>query len=527
MGFVARHPSLSLALILFVLAVPAVVLRRREQFVRRYVTGVFGLLCVLAVGRAIVYLVRLRPVVEGVDFFSLLCVARDRNHGATDLSPWRYAYFPGAQMFWRAALGLGGETLAGAQWMYAALLFANAALLGATVWRTVKSWLGAAIVAVGYVALVSRLEGGYGVAEPIAMLPVAAAVLVWGGEPLQGRRGLVLAAVLGAGIGLGVYVKQQGAFQAAGWLALPLGNFYERRHQWRAILLVPLVAIVVFFIGILAEGKGLFPLRIGIETVMAYATQSSFWANLTEIADQVKPLLFAFLLALPATAILLVRDRSARNQPWVSVALFAFLIVAASLYQFSKRAYHHYALLTAPWLLLCVVLSAVSVWRALPNHEAPAIRFAALLLAALAFVHTSDPASDAFFLWPPHRIEQPMLGHWRTHPLFSDDMQKLGQFIHRGEDVLVLPPRHNEIHFLFGTRSVSWEQGYTWGVGPAPAAKALSSPTLQAVILIAVRDPSDEWTWNWHKCDEAAKNLRQSGFRPVVQLKTMAVWRRH
>src|SRR5215468_5334653 len=110
-------------------------------------------------------------------------------------------------------------------------------------------------------------------------MPIASALAIWAGEPLRGRRGLVLAAVLGVGIGLAAYVKQQGALQAAGWLALPLTNLFvepEQRHEWRAIATVPAAAALAFAIGILAEGQGLLPLRMGIKAVMTFSEQSSF-----------------------------------------------------------------------------------------------------------------------------------------------------------------------------------------------------------------------------------------------------------
>jgi hypothetical protein len=529
MGFLARHPFLSLALVLFVIALPALVLSRRASFVRIYVPAAVGLACGLALAHAAIYLVRLRPEVEGVDFYNYLCVARDMRTGATDLSEWRYVYFPGVYAFWRFALWIGGGSLGGVQWVYVMLLASNASLLAAIVWRTVRSWLAAAVCAVGYIALVARLEGAFGIAEPIATLPVLIAVAAWSGTPLRGRRGLALAAILGIGIGLGAWVKQQGALQAAGWLALPLadlGTAPERRHEWRAMALVPAAAAITFAIAILAEGHGLLPLRVGLKAIGAFEAQSRWWANLGEIEHTVRPLLYASLLALVLVVVALRRRAELRSQPWVSVAGFAFMVALAALYQFSKRSYFHYGLLSAPWLMLAIVIAAVVALRALVRQRSPAVAFVALLACALPFVHTDDPSSDNFFLWPPASVPTPELGHWRKQGPVADDLKDLGKFIHAGEDVLVLPPRHDDIFFLTGARSVSWPQGYGWGFERTPAASAFSSPTLKAVVVLNVRDPTDAWTWGWHYCQDALKALPKAGFRESATLMTMTVWRR-
>src|SRR5690348_16924905 len=146
MGLAAQHPRLSLALVIVALALPGIILSRlgRERFVRRYAMAVTLLFAGLGVLRACVYLVRVRPAIEGIDFFNYLCVARDMHHGAHDLSDWRYAYFPGVYTFWRIALTIGGETLAGVQSVYTLALLTNALLVAAAVWRVVRSWLGAA-----------------------------------------------------------------------------------------------------------------------------------------------------------------------------------------------------------------------------------------------------------------------------------------------------------------------------------------------------------------------------------------------
>src|SRR5262249_3404125 len=158
---------------------------------------------------------------------------------------------------------------------------------------------------------------------------------------------------------------------------------------------------------------GLLPLRMGVRAALTYSAQSPFTGNVAEIAHQIRPLALVLLLAIPAGVIALWRAPRLRSEPWVSVALFALLAGSSAMYQFTKRGYLHYALLCAPWLLVAVALVAAGLWRAIPKRELPAIGFAVLFACTLPFVHTADPASDAFFLWPPAHIEHPDLGHWR------------------------------------------------------------------------------------------------------------------
>ncbi len=71
---------------------------------------------------------------------------------------------------------------------------------------------------------------------------------------------------------------------------------------------------------------------------------------------------------------------------------------------------------------------------------------------------------------------------WRLDPAVARDLEAARSHVRPGEDVLVLPPRRNEVHLTLGTRSVSFPLGYGWA--PASARAALASPGLRAVIAI-------------------------------------------
>src|SRR5262245_6907047 len=66
-----------------------------------------------------------RPLIEGVDLYYYLCVARDLADGV-ETSPMRHFYFPGVYRFWQAAFAVAGRSLPAVQSVYASLLAANA-----------------------------------------------------------------------------------------------------------------------------------------------------------------------------------------------------------------------------------------------------------------------------------------------------------------------------------------------------------------------------------------------------------------
>src|SRR5207253_4444088 len=132
-----------------------------------------------------------------------------------------------------------------------------------------------------------QLDGFFGLTEPLVTLPVLAGVLVWGGRTLSGRRGTILAIALGAGIGLGIYGKQQGALLTLGWLAMIVNARVERRDDrsiWMNLLVVPASAIVVLLAAIIAEGHGLTPLRRGLASAAMYETEAGIVENLRFVA---------------------------------------------------------------------------------------------------------------------------------------------------------------------------------------------------------------------------------------------------
>ncbi len=498
---------------------------RREQglgdlsrFARRGADAVLvGALAVATYATAR-HLLTARPLIEGVDFYYYLCVARDLADGVAT-SETRHFYFPGVYRFWRAVFALVGRSLSAIQTVYVALLVANGVAITAVVWRGVGRAAPALLAGLWYLALCSSLEGYGGITEPLATLPVLLGLAAWAGEPLVGRSGLARALVLGAGLGLSVYAKQLAGLLAVGAAAMPIMNLAaprNRRHEWACLAVVPAAATLVLLVGIVAEGEGLAPLRIGLSFASGYAPQGTFRMNLEWVVSHA-PLLAgaAKILALVAPLALLPRWRPLLGERWAALAGFALLAGLVALAQFSKRGYLHYALLPAPLLIVAITLVAAALIHRLPARLAVWSE-TTLVVAALAGLTLA------------YRTEVPPPAPWRAQSDIAADLLVLKTQLRPGEDLLVIPPRRNEIHFQLGTRSQSFAPGYHWGPGKGVVEAAVRKPELDAVLVLRSRflDQTDLQTWGLLECDRAVAALAPSGFRPVVELRAATLYRR-
>ncbi len=527
-------PVRALAIAVAALAVPALVLghwKPIRRFALLYSRSILVVGSLYGLVHAAQLFLALRPQLQGTDFYYFLCVARD----ALDQLPVtvnQYAYFPGLSRFWQLVLASSGRSLVAAQWAYLAVLAANAVLLGITVRRCGRGWALPVLATVGYVWICARAEGGYGIAEPISSLPILLGVAIWGGESLRGRRGLLLGAALGVGIGLAAYVKQQGSLQSLGWVGLvglALCAERERRHQAFALALIPGMAALAFLVGILAEEHGLYPLRVGLQSAQGYDPNGSLQANLDSAFHQLKPLVIATCIAACLLPLLLRRGRRECSERWLNIIAFSSAAAVGTLLEYTKRGYAHYALLTAPWMLLgCVVVAATlrDRYQELFNRHLW-LEFAALFVAVLPFARAKEAGSQMFFLWPlSATVETPDLGNpWLKRDM-AEDIERLASLVHSGEDVLILPPRHNELHFLLRTRSRSFALGYGWGAAHVNAEATLASKTLAAVIVLRKQSETDRETCVIHNCPGTIASLPANGFHRVATLRTLALWRR-
>jgi hypothetical protein len=479
----------------------------------------------VSVFAALRWVTAIRPLIEGVDFYAYVAFARDLARGASDVTLERYHYFPGAFTFWRAAVLIGDGSLTVLQWSYLALLGANAVVAAVVVTRAVRSVAAGMVTALWYAQSCVRYEGFYGTTEPLVTLPVLLGLLVWAGAPLVGVSGLARAVVLGVGLGAGVYAKQQGSLLAAGWLFVVAANLArprERRWPWLAVSIVPVAAVAAFVGLILVEGHGFTPIAVGWARAREYGGQSGFLEHIVALglaSSLLWPGAVAALIAwvgLTARA----RTRTLDDSPALAILGFAGVAGLTTAVQFAWRGYGHYVLLGAPFLAIAVVTAAVIAGRLVAeNMRAPLLlRFLALGVAAAPVV-----------AWPLSLAGAPFHpAAWRAQPDVARDIAAIRGVVRPGEDVLVLPPRRNELHLMLGTRARSYEGGYWWAPAEGMTARAVRSSRLDAVIVIHPDrlDPTDRMVCQWHACDQTAHDLPRWGFRPVIELPTMTVWRR-
>jgi hypothetical protein len=506
-------------------------LRRLAQVWPRIVL-VAGL--TLATIETVWFFINAIPWLEGVDLYVLIAVARDSLNNPNDVDDTRYFYFPGAFMFWRMVLGMFGHSWPVIKPAYAAVLAANTALVVVLTLRAGGGRRLAVYSAFFYLLLASRLEGFAGLIEPICTIPLLAGLAVWRGSTLAGSRGLMKALALGSGIGLALYVKQQAGLLALGYVTLipyAFAKFADQRHGAVQLLAIPLSAVFVLLVAVLAEGRGLLPLSIGLTALSEYSSQGTLVSNLKWVWQNLGAgLQLIFVISLSAFCIVATtrRRREILFTPWFRVAIFLIVAALASLIQFQKRPYLHYALLTAAMAAPGIALILRGIISNLPGSLRNKIVLQPLLLLILMlpFVRPTTASSGVLYFFPL-RTTQPVEFYpiRRADPAVSQDLETARRFLRPGEDVLVLPPRRNEVHLTLGTRSRSYPHGYRWA--PADAAVVVQSESLDGVVVLKPPlDSTDVATWNYTNSAAAVAALPLHGFVRIADLERMSIWRR-
>lgn len=540
MGAIANHPFASLALCIALLALPFLVSARSglststPQWLRWYATAAGAFLATAAIVLMARYLIVALPLIEGVDFFYYICIARDYLLGFPDASLLRYAYFPGGYRTWQFMMGLLGTDLPAIQVGVVLLLLANAFLVAVIAKRCVDSWAAGLIGAIWYLAIAMRFEGLHGTTEPIGSIYALAGLLAWGGLPLQGSAGWRRALLLGIGLGLAAWSKQQCGLVAIGAIVIAIQfavNRREIRDSFWIAAAIPCVSIVTLLGACLLEGQGSLPLSIGLGLMGEYETQGSLSANLQVVVRQAgMAAWFVFVASFLWLAALGAAFATGKKMaPATAVAGFSLFATIAAAAQYSKRPYLHYALLAAPFVAIMVSVMAMQIVQAasaLWPRMKPLTSLTAAGLLTLPMIGSAG-STGHFQLWPP--AWTPAVAHgkpWHEAPEIASDLQSIQSVLAPGEDVLVLPTRRNVIHFMAGTRSVSNPDGYGWG--PSDVSDALRAKSLAAVVVLDRRilDESDLEACKDVQCDRAIAMLAQAGFVESARFPTMTVWRR-
>jgi len=463
-----RFPLASLLFFGSLAAFPAAVVDGlgRDGRLARWVVGwrraLVAAALAVAVVSAAVYFTAARGSVGGVDFYYYVCAARDMVTHRAEVSDNCYLYFPGVYAFWRGVMRAGWVSEPAVQCCYVAVLLVNAVLLAALVMRMLGRPVAAMFAALWYLVVVTRFDGLAGVSEPLATAVVLAGLLAWGGEPLRGRRGFILAILLGVAMGVTVYVKQQAALLTVATAALLLCRPWmdrPRRHTWAHLAIVPAVAVAVFLAGILLEGRGWTPLNRGLAMAAGYGREGTIFGNLyTQIRGDESAALAAGLAVL-AWCIVFWKSRHASRigSGAFQVASFAVIAFLASLVQFSSRPFGHYMLLGLPFLILAAVLLAHEIVPWMTGRAAQSHLTAYLLLgaAAVVFANTSGRA-DTLHVWRPvlPRDFEP-LPVWHRQPGVASDLADLADVVPPDSTMYIVPARRNALYYALGTRTAN------------------------------------------------------------------------
>ena len=200
--------------------------------------------------------------------------------------------------------------------------------------------------------------------------------------------------------------------------------------------------------------------------------------------------------------------------------LVGFLLLSGfvTLVQFKIRSYHHYLLLTIP----AFTISAAIIW-----HEHRYLiergikqRILMVLLVALPFCWAED------YQWAYHPAQLPTeaqvagLENWHQQVSTEKVITELKHNIPSATQLMILPSRHNSIHYLADTRSSS-PHGYSFNEGGYYGEEAwlamLEMTTSEYVLLLEenVCDEFDRTIWDARRIGQAQRILELRGYQRV------------
>lgn len=507
------------------------------------------LLSVVSIGAMLVatltFLVTVRPSIGGFDFFFYLCQSREMIEEPENVPDACYTYFPGMFAFWRTSIRLTGGSIDGLQWSYLSVLLGNAALLAAIVARTCRSMAASIYAGIWYFVLCSRMQGFLGTTEPLATLFFLFGMFVWAGAPMRGRRGLVCGVAMGIGLGLALFCKQPGGLLSLGALSLLINYLVvrgQRRHSFRLLLLIPLVAIIVVAVAFACEGKGIRPLQVGLRYVGDFQAYGSWLSNLHVLMRRDETIHWTGgLVATAWIAILLRNSRWQRiGEPWCELVGFCTIAGLATLIQFQRRPHAHYALLTAPVLIIAGVLLWMQVVPWLVSravHRRTAWFFLSLL--ALFPMIDLDGNYETLRVWRLTRPEWQTI--WHNKPKVAADLRRLKESVPPRAKMFIVPPGCLAPRYLLNTRSIvdlSGELqlrgqhlpdvGHYYAHEPNPDVYKIPWSQFDYVLMVDgdTVGPVERAPWPDSKCQEAEQLLKASGYEKELELETMSLFRR-
>ncbi len=425
------------------------------------------------------------PGMGSYDSYYYLLYARDLSAGMREGLQARYFYFPGAYHFWRLVFSVSDGSYSACQIAFALVGLVNAALVILSAYAAGCGMALAALAGASYLVIGQRLEFEALTTEPIVTAPALLGLLGWVAAERKARSGFGLAA-LGAGLGLGMFVKQQGVLLVAGLLGLRPGFSRDAlglARAARAIAGALAAALAVFSTAVWLDGGGIPAMRLAFESALRYEARGELLENLAPVwRDTPLAALLCFgavswsVLAAPARG--QSRGGISVRLAMLGICLFA---AAATLLQFGKRGYAHYGLLTLPFVLLAAA-AAVSALRerlsAMIERNAAVsipLGIAAWVALAASILYAADDWSRRNPPKPPQH----------------DAYRAVCVALDRGERLLLLPSRENALHWACGTHAAGTAGGYTFNFQETPESyiEELHKPELRQVFVFRPASP--------------------------------------
>lgn len=444
--------------VLLFLAIQAV-LPRSQSTVFATRVNLFWKLIALAAGCWFIaistyFLIQARSVVDGVDLAFFVNYARDWVWGYELSGPTRYAYFPGAYVLWAFVLLVYEASDVVVRSTIVAVLLANSILVGCLTRVLTRSTIAAVYAAATYIAIASRYEAFHGTTEPIATIPFLIGVIAWQ-LANQRRRPYLAAMVVGVGIGVALFCKQQAGLLSLGaiWLLAPespeqdgvtssLGSTIRKRTG--GLVIATITAAVTFLVAILMLGDGWLPIADGLRTATNYGVAGNWRDNLIWISQIDRSF---FVMVVVSTIFLFIpRMPNRRAIGILTVAGFATFI------QFRSRGFAHYTLLAVPCFSVVFVSGLCGLWNSNASQSYSSrlknVALFALILLPAAYVRP-DPAVLALLrVWDPISIDENFVA-WHEQPRMAESISTLRPLISLGDPIVVVPSRRGVLYREF------------------------------------------------------------------------------
>ena len=343
------------------------------------------------------------------------------------------------------------------------------------------------------------------------------ALLSWA---LLARRDRRIAALIALSLfgACALFVKQQGGLLLLGGVGfVPLLFSRDRivALRWVDFLLVPaLIGLFTMFFFVL-EGGGFLALQRGIAIIGQYGEEEYFRENIQALRTLSPLPQFALLSAVVWVWMCTeVRRLSSRELLLLAILGVSLWAGAGSLYQFTKRGYLHYALLTGPCFALCTALGFSRLCHVVRQTTTGRRIFAIALLSTIPVIVAMQ--------WSHSRALIHYVQALPARPAAEANMapfQEVCQVVPPHTELFLFPPRRNVIHWMCGTYSSIWHHGYGWPSSEMKAYEETLASARLSLVFVMNRDSEDYNT-------ASTIALRGEKFESMLAAQGFKAWRK-